>query len=222
MFTSLGTRMGQSCVQSRSVWISSPLKKDNGLELLKMQGPHTLLAHCWTPVLLVTWIYWKCSRNVCYKLCLGQLSALHLAQSRDVEPCVNCKTSKELPDALSCPFVVYLSSLLHKLMCDWCHIRNNRYMTAVKHRKEDKDILGDYPALTWGVKQQSIFMFCLSWFCRKSFGSITMEIWACFCAVWMARRYSSNLTGLHSLTCWNSRLFLECGLMCDPLLIRTR
>lgn len=60
-------------------------------------------------LLFCLWLeFCKCSRNVGYKLWVGQLSAQHLAQ--------RCKPFKELPSVLSSPFVVCLSSLLHKFM----------------------------------------------------------------------------------------------------------
>lgn len=100
-----------------SIWISSPLETDIGPELLKKaKWPHivgTLLDSCFV-----------CERefignaqemsalNVVWDSCLLNISV----PSRDGEPCVNCKTSKERPQAPSCPCVVYLSSLLHKPM----------------------------------------------------------------------------------------------------------
>lgn len=53
------------------------------------------------PFCLWPGFFWKCSRNVHCKCCLGHLSALQLRQSRALQLCVNWKRFKDLLHVLS-------------------------------------------------------------------------------------------------------------------------
>lgn len=72
------------------------LGTDKRPDLLKKNAkwPHAVGTCSCLPVLFATWSYRKCSRNAHCKLFVGQLSAYHPNQGRDVECCVNCETSK--------------------------------------------------------------------------------------------------------------------------------